>query len=49
MFCFSTFSIPGGPAFTFRDFDRVGGLGFAFDVGFKLQLQTNVGNERLQT
>ena len=31
-FCFSTFSIAAGPAFTFSDFDRVGGLGFAFDV-----------------
>ena len=31
-FCFSTFCIPVGPAFTVSEFDRVGGLGFAFDV-----------------
>ena len=31
-FCFSTFTIAVGPAFTFSDFDKVGGLGFDFDV-----------------
>ena len=31
-FCFSIFCIAVGPAFTFSDFDRVGGRGFAFDV-----------------
>ena len=30
--CFSTFCIPVGPAFTVSEFDRVDGLGFAFDV-----------------
>ena len=29
--CFSTFCIPAGLAFTVSEFDRVGGLGFAFD------------------
>jgi len=31
-FCFSTFSKAVGPVFAFSYFDRVGGLGFAFDV-----------------
>jgi len=31
-FCFNTFCIAVGPAFTFSEFDRVGGLGFVFDV-----------------
>ena len=31
-FCFGTFCIAVGPAFTFSEFDRIGGLGFAFDV-----------------
>jgi len=31
-FCFSSFCIPVGPAFTVSEFDRVGGLGFASDV-----------------
>jgi len=31
-FCFSTFCLAVGPAFTFSDFDRIGSLGFAFDV-----------------
>ena len=31
-FCFSDFCIPVSPAFTVSNFDRVGGLGFAFDV-----------------
>jgi len=31
-FCFSTFCIAVGPAFTFSKFDTVGSLGFAFDV-----------------
>jgi len=31
-FCFSNFSTAVGPAFTFSDFDRVGSVGFAFDV-----------------
>ena len=31
-FCFSTFCIAVGPAFTFSEFVRVGGLDFAFDV-----------------
>jgi len=30
--CFSTFCIPVGPAFTVSEFDRVGGLAFAFDA-----------------
>jgi len=30
--CFSTFCIPVGPAFTVSEFDRVDGLGLAFDV-----------------
>jgi len=31
-FCVSNFCVAVGPAFTFSDFDRVGGRGFAFDV-----------------
>ena len=31
-FCFGTFYIAVGPAFALSEFDRVGGLGFAFDV-----------------
>ena len=30
--CFSTFCVPVGPAFPVSEFDRVDGLGFAFDV-----------------
>ena len=36
--CFSTFCIPVGPAFTVSEFDRVDGLGFAFDVFCVTQL-----------